>query len=265
MGGAKPRRRAAKHQPYQPPVIHDGKRLCTPLAFLKPRRLAPGQSGELIVTVTFTSRGNAVVFPGSTMKLELDWFRGPLVYGTQTIEPAKISELKTKFKGQRVYDEVLIFRVPVRVKADAEYQKFPIKGHVEFTLHDAQSGKSLGVFATAISGTAHIGKPLPNTAIARQAKAGGDRGPGSAGAAKTTTTDTGTVNPGTAIPGAADAATGAAKTGPTLQASGRGTPDGPATAGNAYEELGGSSTDTYLWIAGTLIGLLIALFVWRRR
>lgn len=197
-----------------------------------------------------------MVLPGSMMKLELDWFRGPLVYGTPTIEPAKIGELKTKFHGKPVYDEVLIFRVPVHVKADAEYQKFPIKGHVELTMHDAQTGKSLGEFATAVSGTAHIGRPLPNAAIARPTKTGGSGGPGSTGAAKT--------------------ATGAALTGPTPQASGHGgnprgntspgkdgTPDGLAPAKDAYEELG--SMGTVLWVAGALVVLLIALLVLRRR
>ncbi|MCA8958541.1 MAG: hypothetical protein KDC87_20860 [Planctomycetes bacterium] len=135
------------------------------LVSIRPRRVAPGATAELFVVVSL--RGKVVVLPDAHAKLQLQPKPSdPVSLGVPTLDPPRLAEFASKFKGQKVYDDSLVFRVPMQVKADARSpQVYRVQGTIELELTEANSGTSMGRFATTIDGPLDIGKPVPDPVV----------------------------------------------------------------------------------------------------
>jgi len=137
------------------------------LASLRPRRLAPGESGTLHVVVSL--RPARVVLPSGHIELHLDEESSPLQYGPIKRKPARVAELEERFKGQEVYDDSIEFEVPVTALAEAKADKHILKGYVRLDVTEATTGKSLGRITGSLMGYANIGASLPRPGVSRAA------------------------------------------------------------------------------------------------
>ncbi len=135
-----------------------GDHLFTPLVSVKPRRLAPGQLGDLYVVVTL-GRGGNVVLSGAIAELRLSPDAGPFQFGNPTLDPTG--------NGRPVYEDTLLFRVPVTVRPDAEKKRHPVAGVVRLELVDGKSGRPVGVFESQLRGTITVGAPLPSAVASK--------------------------------------------------------------------------------------------------
>ncbi|MHC4078119.1 MAG: hypothetical protein ACYST0_06720, partial [Planctomycetota bacterium] len=111
---------------------------------VRPRRLAPGESGSLYIHVTL--RGIAVVVPGARVEVKYDKAQGPLALGQHEVRPAQRGTRETRFKGQPVWDDALTFKIPVSVRADAKFGQAKFEGSVLLEVSDGRTGELLGRF-----------------------------------------------------------------------------------------------------------------------
>jgi hypothetical protein len=179
-------------------------------AHARPARLAPGQSGELLVVVILG--GKAVALPGSQADLKLDAAGSPLRFGAPKLDPAKPGRMEGKYKGKPVYDDMMIFRVPLRIVAGAAFpQDARVRGTLEAALYDSETGHVLGTFVSHVDGVVKIVRATA-TSPTNPKGAGGDavkdgstgnpdtrasetRTPANGGAGQTGGTESGVVRP----------------------------------------------------------------------
>ena len=172
-------------------------------AFAKPRRIAPGQTGELWVVVTLTKPH--VVVPKAHNKLALT--EGEfLSYGAPELAPPKEGEYEKAFKGQLVYDDTLVYKMTISVSPKAKIpSEHPVKGRIELALHDGKSGNPLGKYYGDVHGLIKVGKPLPTPSVRRplkgSANAGANEGPDDGPGEAEETTGPETTAPASAGPG----------------------------------------------------------------
>jgi len=146
----------------------------TALASLRPRRLAPGESGTLHVVVIL--RKDRVVLPDKHILLHVEQENCPLILGAQQRKPARVAEYSKRYQGQKIYDDSIEFEIPVTVAGTAKPQKYLLRGRVELDVTAASTGKSLGRITGGLNGAVKIGKPLPRPTISKVNKASGASG-----------------------------------------------------------------------------------------
>lgn len=238
-----------------------GDNFFTALASVRPRRLAPGESGTLHVVVTL--RPGWVVLPTAHMKLVVDPKDCPLILGQPSHKPARVARFAKLFEGQRVYDDSIEFEVPVTVGKSAETQKHYLKGTVEIDMTDAKTGKPGGRIVGSLVGYAKIGASLPKPKIDRVKRGRGaaktaESGPG-------TTAKAGIEPKSPTIAGKTETGTGTGQTTKTLETTGPGTAD---LSGPDAGELVVDSTDgnvLLLILGGLGMLVMIVLLVLRGR
>lgn len=245
-----------------------GDHLFTALPSTRPRRLAPGESGTLFLTVTLA--GVAVALPGPHIKLKLESANTPFRFGTPQLEPATFGNQKGKYQGKLVYDDNMVFRVPITVAAVAKSpQHVNLSGTLEMQLNDGSDGSAMGIFYTEIAGRVQVGKPMPKNNVS-----GGPRDTvGNRGAGRTTpetASNTGDGPEGTA-PGTKTGATGAkaangaeGRIRPADGAAGANTGESAANGGDLLEPQEGSNL--MVWgFGGIIVVLLVLILVARRK
>jgi len=234
---------------------------------VRPRRLAPGESGDLYIHVTL--RGQAVVLPGAVIALTYERAQGPLAFGQEELIPAKPGVRETRFKGKPVWDDALTFKIPMSVRADAKLGNAQFAGAVRLEISDGKTGEMIGRFQAEAPGRIVIGRPFPRPApqTGQEGSKGAARGAAGSNPAVTAADATGA--------GASQPKGGAGK---EAKATGEGRLVGQAeTAGDPGQTPGGQSEDQAgtepghglldlaFWGVGGLLLLGLVLLVLRRR
>jgi hypothetical protein len=247
---------------HSTPITPDGASLFSPLLSLKPRRLAPSQSGEIVVVVMLSRSGNGVVLPGTHAKLELEPAADtPFAFGAATLDPAEPGQLSTRFVGKPVYDNTLIFRVPVTVKGDAKDAKRTVSGFVELAMVNGHTGESMGTYRTKVSGFAKIGKPLPMAVAAHKPKSARAETPTEVpGSPQVKTPTVDTKAKATAPPGSSGGGTGRLEQPTSAIDPGAALPGSPGLRAEVDDGM-----EMFAWIGGILAVLVIGMLVLRRR
>lgn len=125
----------------------------------RPRRLAPGESGSLMVVVTLT---NPAVVPGNTaVALEYQPKQAALALGGFVVAPATLGTLDTKFKGQPVHDNTMTIEIPITVDQDTKRSDLPVSLTLKTTLTNGSSGQPMGELVLPVSGKVTIGRSVP--------------------------------------------------------------------------------------------------------
>ena len=145
-----------------------GSKFFAALASVRPRRLAPGETGVLHVVVTL--RPGRVVLPDALIFLNVKRDKGPWVLGQTELKPARLAEYAKHYAGKPVYDDTIEFEVPLTVAADAKHDKYSLAGYVQLEVTNGSDGKSLGLIAGGLVGRVHIGNPLLSAGIAKKVK-----------------------------------------------------------------------------------------------
>jgi hypothetical protein len=154
-----------------------GAQFFSALGAVRPRRLAPGETGTLHVVVTL--RPGRVVLPDAHIVLSVKEGKGPWVLGSTQVKPARLAEYAKHYAGKPVYDDTIEFEVPLTVAEDAKHQKVNLAGYVQLDVTDGGNGESLGRIAGALTGRVHIGSPLPRPGIVKKARKVADKTKGS--------------------------------------------------------------------------------------
>ena len=139
-------------------IIPNGAHLFTPTAHLRPRRLAPGESGKLSVLVQL--RRDNVVPGGATARLELAADNGPLILGVPELMAPGKGTPNTKFAGQPVYEGTMVFLAPVTIREDAKPGMYQVRGTVHAEISDSKTGRKYGLFRTEVQGKVRVGPSL---------------------------------------------------------------------------------------------------------
>lgn len=233
---------------------------------VRPRRLAPGESGELYVHVTL--RGHAVVLPGASIALNYESNQGALVLGTHELQPAKVGVRETRYKGKPVWDDALTFKMPVSVRSDAKAGPAPFMGAVKLAVCDGRTGELIGRFQAEAPGQVLIGRPFPRPVPLVEngsQRPGGQPGADSQGKTAPAKVSGGTQPEGSTTPAKATGegrlvgeGTGGTQPGKPGKAP-RPAADGAGTGA------GSDLLDLAFWGVGGLLLVGLALLVWRRR
>ncbi len=143
-------------------------------AMQSPPRLAPGETGQLILLVS-VAKGSRVL-PGGQVNLKKS--QGPLSFGSPVWDPVP--------SGKAGYQDSFLIRIPISVASTAKFGNYPARGDLVikgvFRRQDLGSGlqkeKSPGSGATGLNrgfqGSVVVGKPWPKPPK-RHRKAGKSR------------------------------------------------------------------------------------------
>lgn len=244
---------------------------------VRPRRLAPGESGDLYVHVTL--RGYAVVVPGAGISLTFDKAQGPLTFGQEELQPARRGIRETRYKGKPVWDDALTFRVPVVVRSDAKFGQAAFAGSVQLEVTDGRTGEVIGRFRAEAPGQIPIGRPIPRPQPQTGRSPADPRKTGTKGGAGANTAraaaDATGKDPGRSKSGSGDTAkatgegrlVGGQKTAgrPGEGFPGEGQPRDPGETAGPGGTGGPGVLDLAFWGVGGLLVVALAFLVLRRR
>jgi hypothetical protein len=124
----------------------------------RPRRVAPGQSGELVIVVSL--RGEYVM-KTSGHNLVYSREMGPLQLGEWSMLPPEPAGLYPEFAGQAIYDNTATVVVPFTVDPEAEFGKVPVRLAANMEITHAHTGQAMGTFIGEAIGNVNVGPPLP--------------------------------------------------------------------------------------------------------
>jgi hypothetical protein len=246
-----------------------GQELVHGQAYPNPRRMAPGQSGTLKVMAFFG--GSCVALPGNHIKLKLQPVDG-LVFGVPVLQAAQKGTIDGAFRGKPVYDDFMLFDVPLQVSEVVKPpKKIYLEGDLDLELHSSKTGAKLGVFTVKVGGRVPVGKPLPESHLVVGGQTKPAKGPRekSKTRGKTRKTPERTSNPRTGAAGSSPA--GGQNGGGTgvMGTAGAEDPiggDEPA-GGSSVEPLPGEAGPSFLILilGGVIAGILVLILVFRRK
>ena len=229
----------------------------TPIVGVSPRRVAPGQSGE--VSIVLSMQPGYVLLPG---QIDLSYPRSndAMEFGDWTIDDPKKGLADGPLRGQPIYENYARIRVPFTVGAEAQMAKWAAAFTITATVTDASSGGNRGESQGHAATQIDVGPALPTPGVvaANPATAAGGRAPVGAGVG--------------ADGGRPDAGNGGARDpiGSQLVA-----PEGPGSAAASVPALPSDppvsagalagSVSTMILIAGGAVALVIGLLLFGRR
>jgi len=166
-------------------------------AYSKPRRMAPGQSGALKVMALLS--GHYVALPGSHIKLSLEPVEG-LVFGVPALQTAPAGTRPGKFQGQPVYDDFILFDVPLSVSDEvkAANKRITLKGKLYLEVHNGKTGAKVGAFVAEVVGRVDVGKRLADAKVVLPGRSKNGKGTTAKKPGKTKTKPKKKPNPGSA-------------------------------------------------------------------
>ena len=248
--------------PIHPSIAEDvrkslGSKYMAAVASLQPRRLSPGDSGDLYVVVMLSR--DAVVLPSSPLQLVIEEEKdSPFVFSSPELSPAEMSQFSKFFLHQPLYDDNIVFRVPMQVRPDAPAGKFSINATVEALLHKGKDGDEIGSFPAKVVGLLELGDPLPDAGLMSRSNED-DRVPVEAAVGEMGTTVE------------LDSVSHTGETGPIPQPEGRmgaNLEGAPEDLNEGLDPLGstaGGRVSYMVWILGGGLGLLVGLLLLVRR
>lgn len=229
----------------------------TPIVGVTPRRVAPGQSGE--VSIVLSMQPGYVLLPG---QIDVSYPRSndAMEFGDWIIDDPKKGLADGPLRGQPIYENYARIRIPFTVGAEAEMAKWAAAFTLTATVTDASSGGSRGESQGHAATQIDVGPALPTPGVARidPAAAAGGRA-ADAGSSGATGGRSGGANGGARDPigsqvvtpesrGASDASV------PALPS------DPPMSAGTVA-----GSMSFLILIAGGAVALVIGLLLFGRR
>ncbi len=152
---------------------------------VQPKRLLPGQTGTLLVTMML--EGDSVMTSPSSLTLQE--VAGSIPIGQWSIRPATQGRVAPAYLGQPVYDNWAVIEVAVTMPSDARLaEKRNVVLALEFDLNSGASGQPIGHFRENYSVAIEVGasaKPPVQVGAAQSAALG--TGPVGAGSVKAAT------------------------------------------------------------------------------
>lgn len=137
-------------------IRHGASNYCTFTATPKPAKLLPGQTGVIVVTAIL--KGNAVLQAPTPLEVISSAQQGLATLGTPIFRPAELGKLEAGYRGRPVYENWLIFEVPVTMASDAVLgRKQPVAMEMRFDLHDGSSAQAVGRFLDRVSTEIEVG------------------------------------------------------------------------------------------------------------
>lgn len=137
------------------PMVHSGSRgFCRFDAAVQPKRLMPGQSGTVLVTIVL--EGDAVLASASSMQVRPTG-QG-LTFGGWSLRPPTAATVAKAFLGQPVYDNWGVIEIPVTMPQSAPLgsrQVLPLD--FEFDLVSGSTGVALGHFIERAVASCEVG------------------------------------------------------------------------------------------------------------
>lgn len=130
---------------------------------LRPRRLAPGESGTLVILLIL--QNPAVVMGDAAVGLEYEAKQGGLEFGSFAVVPAKMGTLPTRFVGTPVHDNSVTIEIPVTVDKTTPHSDVRVTFQAKVPLTDGAQGTSFGDGLIPVTGQVKIGRPLPRPNI----------------------------------------------------------------------------------------------------
>jgi hypothetical protein len=241
------------------PRIHAAQ-LFSVTASIRPRQLAPGETGTLHVLVVLSR--DTVVLPGSKIALEVFADVLPVTLGTANVVPARKGTLPGHFRDALVHDNVVEIRTPVTIQAGTEAKKYPIAGHVDIELHSSTTGQRIGEFYSGIDGWLKVGRSLVTATTPNSGRSGASNPQrGSGNLAAPNTGAGGVASPGVGA-GGPDGG-GRVEAGRAVSPSPADSNDGDATAAATPTPVPWSLV--LMSLGGmVLLGLIVAMFARKR-
>lgn len=137
-------------------IRHGASNYCTFTATPKPAKLLPGQSGVIVVTAIL--KGNAVLQAPTPLEVISSPQQGLATLGAPSFRPPELGKLEAGYRGRPVYENWLIFEVPVTMAGDAVLgRKQPVAMEMRFDLHDGSSAQAVGRFLDRVSTEIEVG------------------------------------------------------------------------------------------------------------
>jgi hypothetical protein len=124
-------------------------------------KLMPGQSGTLLVTATL--QGAAVMPSPPPIELVAPSQQGVATIGALAVRPADIARLAPGYAGRPVYDNYVVFELPVTLSPEAQIgKKVPVVIDLKFDLYDGASAQPIGRFVDRATAEIEVGaEPKP--------------------------------------------------------------------------------------------------------
>lgn len=124
-------------------------------------KLMPGQSGTLLVTATL--QGAAVMPSPPPIELVAPSQQGVATVGALAVRPADIARLAPGYAGRPVYDNYVVFELPVTLSPEAQIgKKVPVVIDLKFDLYDGASAQPIGRFVDRATAEIEVGaEPKP--------------------------------------------------------------------------------------------------------
>jgi hypothetical protein len=121
---------------------------------IQPRRLMPGQSGKLLVTMML--EGDSVMPSPSTLTMTAA--QGGMGLGSWALLPAQVGRIAPAYMGQPVYDNWAVIEATVTMPTDARIgEKRNAVLELEFDLHSGATGQALGHFRESVTVPCEVG------------------------------------------------------------------------------------------------------------
>lgn len=128
-------------------------------------KLMPGQSGTLLITATL--QGAAVMPSPPPIELVAPAQQGVATVGALAVRPADIARLAPGYAGRPVYDNYVVFELPVTLSPEAQIgKKVPVVIDLKFDLYDGASAQPIGRFVDRATAEIEVGaEPKPNVSL----------------------------------------------------------------------------------------------------
>lgn len=153
-----------------PPANHGARGFCRFDGSLTPKRLLPGQTGTVLVTMIL--EGDAVL--PAAPNLQVKPANQPLQVGSWSIRPPSTATVAAAFKGQPAYDNWAVIEVPVTMPKTAVLgTTIHLALDVEFDLVNGTSAAPLGHFNERVSVVCPVG--VVNDPVVAVTARGADR------------------------------------------------------------------------------------------
>ncbi len=229
---------------------------------VQPRRLLPGQSGRLLVTMML--EGDSVL--ASPEGLTVSSAAGSLALSAWKLLPATVGRIAAAYRGRPVYDNWAVIEGTVTMPTEARLgEKRNIVLQVELDLHSGSSAAFLGHFVESVTIPCEVGvtaNPMVSGVI--------PAGTGTEPAARPIQTDADATSPTVPAPQATAANTTTQAAEVTDPVAAQTQPAGEAELGLSAElapSVEESTKDNMLIVGGgaAVLILVVAVFLLRRR
>jgi hypothetical protein len=135
-------------------INHGARGFCRLDASVRPKRLLPGQTGTLMVTMVL--EGDSVLT--APANVVVSYMGGTLTVGSSSVRPATRASVAKAYAGQLVHDNFALVEMPITMPPTAALgTKHHAALDFEFELFQGATGKHLGQFKERVSVACEVG------------------------------------------------------------------------------------------------------------